>query len=157
MEGTGPTRPSHPATDTPDPGRRCPASLGSAEGSASGCGVSRVARPAPALTQHSCPTVGRSVPRGPVPGSAAPAPRSSGPSGRVRPTHRARSPPRHRQRAPAASQRLRTLPASQALARGHVTDGRRSRVRVRTPRSPARALGTRPPSVPRGREAAGGA
>lgn len=53
MEGPVPTRPFHPATDTPDPGRRCPASLGSGAGSASGCGVSRVARPAPALTQHS--------------------------------------------------------------------------------------------------------
>lgn len=85
------------------------------------------------------PTGGGSAPCGPMPGTAAPAPRSFGPNARVRPTHRARSPPSHHQLALGASLRLRTLPASEAPARGHVTDGRRSGVRVRTLASPARA------------------
>ena len=61
-----------------------------------------------------------------VPGSAARAPRAFGLSARARPAYLARSPPRHRQRAPAASLCLRPLPASRALAGGHVTDGRRA-------------------------------
>lgn len=71
------------------------------------------------------PTGGGSAPRLPLRASLL-VPRAARPLCPRRPTYRARSPSHHLQRAPAASVSLGTLPASRALAGGHVTDGRRA-------------------------------
>lgn len=89
------------------------------------------------------PTEGGSAPRRPL-SASLPVPRAARPLRPRRPTYRARSPSHHLQQAPAASLRLGTLPASQALAGGHVTDGRRAPARVRTPAWPASASAAYP-------------
>lgn len=141
MEGTGPARPFHRVSDAPDTRGGGGVHLVEVRGGLGlgSCRASRVARPAPALTQHPrCPQGAEALGASPCP-PRYPCPARLGPSARANPTYRARPPSRHRQRAPAASLRLGTLPASRALAAGHVTDGRRAPVRVRTPAGPALA------------------
>lgn len=89
------------------------------------------------------PTGGGSAPRRPMPASP-PVPRAARALRPRRPAYRARSPSHYLQRVPAASLSPGTLPASRALAGGHVTDGRRARVRVRTPAGPAWASAAYP-------------
>lgn len=127
MQGTGPARPFHrlrpPLTHTPEAVSAQPGSWMAWPRVVLGFSV----RPPPPPLWLSIPASHRGRERSP-PGGAGLTDRASrrlGPSARGRLTYPAGSPPRHRQRAPAASS-PRTLPASQALAGGHVTDGRRA-------------------------------
>lgn len=77
----------------------------------------------------------------------SPCPRVCSPSARAVPAYLVWSPPLHHQQAPAAhSLQLRPLPASQALDRGHVTDGRRADARAH-PRRIGLGLSLPPPRL----------
>lgn len=97
----------------------------------------QVARPAPALTQHSSLPQGAGALRAGLAQLGSRCSKGRRPPARARPhpAYRAGSPPRHRQRAPAASLSLRPLPASRALAGGHVTAGRRAGARAHASRT----------------------
>lgn len=97
----------------------------------------RPPRPAPALTQHSSLPQGAGALRAGLAQLGSRCSKGRRPPARARPhpAYRAGSPPRHRQRAPAASLSLRPLPASRALAGGHVTAGRRAGARAHASRT----------------------